>query len=187
MNLISSFSDVGDEDDAAEEEEEKERKRRMSVNSRRGSVFSVVADRYTKPEPLGSSPTQGHGRGHGHDGTSANGSVDGQNTHADTEVPNIQSPTQPQTQQQQAKSKKKEDWTHEYQAGCDWEIYCTELASVFVGVKFVDLAYVIYARLGVVVFGVQIVDKVTKQIKVKLAVDRMLIISYCAQRFLRSF
>ena len=49
-------------------------------------------------------------------------------------------------------------WITEYQKGCDWEIYTTEMADVFEGAKFIDLAHRIYIKLGVILFALKIRD-----------------------------
>lgn len=47
-------------------------------------------------------------------------------------------------------------WMQEYQKGCDWEIYTTEMADVFEGAKFSVLAQNLYSKLGVVLFALRI-------------------------------
>jgi hypothetical protein len=47
-------------------------------------------------------------------------------------------------------------WMSEYQKGCDWEIYTTELAEMFCGYKFSALALKLYARLGIVLFALRV-------------------------------
>lgn len=64
--------------------------------------------------------------------------------------------------------REKIDWISEYKAGCDWEIYTTPLSDIFKGAKFVDLAYMIYERLGVVVFALQVTEKKTNTSKLLL-------------------
>jgi hypothetical protein len=49
-------------------------------------------------------------------------------------------------------------WITEYQKGCDWEIYTTEMADVFEGARFIDLAQRIYSKLGVILFALKIRD-----------------------------
>mmetsp|Transcript_8231 Transcript_8231/g.15524 ORF Transcript_8231/g.15524 Transcript_8231/m.15524 type:complete len:1217 (+) Transcript_8231:175-3825(+) len=49
-------------------------------------------------------------------------------------------------------------WITEYQKGCDWEIYTTEMAEVFQGARFIDLAHRIYIKLGVILFALKIRD-----------------------------
>jgi potassium large conductance calcium-activated channel subfamily M alpha protein 1 len=49
-------------------------------------------------------------------------------------------------------------WLGEYQRGCDWEIYSTELSEKFEGATFVRLAEMLYQRFGIVLFGLQIED-----------------------------
>jgi hypothetical protein len=60
------------------------------------------------------------------------------------------------------------DWLGEYQRGCDWEIYTTELSSTFEGTTFCALADMLYHKLGIVLFGLEIEDlrkdKPTKKI-----------------------
>jgi ribosomal protein L15 len=48
------------------------------------------------------------------------------------------------------------DWIGEYQRGCDWEIYTTELSPTFEGTTFVSLSEILYQKLGVVLFGLEI-------------------------------
>lgn len=49
-------------------------------------------------------------------------------------------------------------WMGEYQRGCDWEIYTTELSEKFEGALFVKLSEMLYQRFGIVLFGLQIED-----------------------------
>ncbi len=48
------------------------------------------------------------------------------------------------------------DWIGEYQRGCGWEIYTTELSSSFEGTAFVALSEILYQKLGVILFGLEI-------------------------------
>ncbi len=50
-------------------------------------------------------------------------------------------------------------WLEEYQKGCGWEIYMTELSESFVGQKFSTLSHTLYNKLGVVLFALRITDK----------------------------
>lgn len=50
------------------------------------------------------------------------------------------------------------DWMGEYQRGCDWEMYTTELADCFEGSVFCFLSEVLYQKLGIVLFGLEIED-----------------------------
>lgn len=50
------------------------------------------------------------------------------------------------------------NWIGEYQAGCDWEIYKSELSDAFTGTKFSTLASNLYQRVGVVLFALQVQD-----------------------------
>ena len=47
-------------------------------------------------------------------------------------------------------------WIQEYQKGCDWEIYTTELADVFEGAKFGLLAHQLYNKMGIVLFALRV-------------------------------
>mmetsp|Transcript_23872 Transcript_23872/g.35024 ORF Transcript_23872/g.35024 Transcript_23872/m.35024 type:complete len:1148 (-) Transcript_23872:179-3622(-) len=47
-------------------------------------------------------------------------------------------------------------WMQEYQRGCDWEIYTTEMAEVFEGARFCVLSQNLYSKLGVVLFALRI-------------------------------
>lgn len=47
-------------------------------------------------------------------------------------------------------------WIHEYQKGCDWEMYTTTMNDAFEGAKFIDLACSLYQKLGVVLFALRI-------------------------------
>ena len=49
-------------------------------------------------------------------------------------------------------------WMLEYQRGCDWEIYTTALSEKFEGATFVRLSEMLYQRLGIVLFALQIED-----------------------------
>lgn len=61
-------------------------------------------------------------------------------------------------------------WMNEYQKGCDWEIYTTEMSEKFEGIKFIDLARSLYTKLGVVLFGIRVTDLnlVTNRVRVIL-------------------
>ncbi len=50
------------------------------------------------------------------------------------------------------------DWFGEYQRGCTWEIYTSELSPAFEGITFCALSEVLYAKLGVVLFGLEVED-----------------------------
>lgn len=49
-------------------------------------------------------------------------------------------------------------WLDEYHRGCDWEIYSTELADMFVGRKFNTLACDLYTSKGILLFALKVVD-----------------------------
>ena len=49
-------------------------------------------------------------------------------------------------------------WLAEYQKGCDWEIYVTDLSDKFIGSRFCDLSWALYEKLGVVLFALQVFD-----------------------------
>lgn len=51
-----------------------------------------------------------------------------------------------------------ENWLGEYQEGCEWEIYTSELSDSFVGLKFSELSETLYQRLGIVLFALEIED-----------------------------
>lgn len=53
-------------------------------------------------------------------------------------------------------------WLNEYAKGCDWEIYPTDLADVFEGTLFSELASSFYLKLGVMLFAVK-VKEITKR------------------------
>lgn len=48
----------------------------------------------------------------------------------------------------------------EYEKGCGWEIYTTPLSTAFEGAKFSELSWALYDKIGVVLFALQITDKV---------------------------
>ncbi len=50
------------------------------------------------------------------------------------------------------------DWLMEYKKGCDWEIYTTELSEAFNGAKFCELSNLLYQKMGIILFGLQIHD-----------------------------
>lgn len=50
------------------------------------------------------------------------------------------------------------DWVGEYKRGCDWEIYTTDLHPSFEGCMFCLLSEMLYQRLGVVLFALEIED-----------------------------
>jgi hypothetical protein len=47
-------------------------------------------------------------------------------------------------------------WMHEYQKGCDWEIYTTKMADKFVGFKFSQIAAHLYKTIGIVLFALRV-------------------------------
>lgn len=55
------------------------------------------------------------------------------------------------------------DWFGEYQRGCTWEIYTSEISQAFEGISFCALSEVLYAKLGVVLFGLE-VEEISKDI-----------------------
>ena len=50
------------------------------------------------------------------------------------------------------------DWIGEYSRGCDWEIYTTSLSSYFEGTTFCQLSEILYNKLGILLFGLEIED-----------------------------
>lgn len=62
----------------------------------------------------------------------------------------------------------RDGWISEYEEGCDYEVYTTELADIFYGTKFIELSYTLYDKLGVVLFGLRVEDIKTKQVAVLL-------------------
>ena len=56
---------------------------------------------------------------------------------------------------------KSDNWLHEYQQGCDWEIYCTEISEIFEGTKFVVLSEKLYEKFGLTLFGLRIEGNTT--------------------------
>ena len=63
------------------------------------------------------------------------------------------------------------DWIGEYQRGCDWEIYSTELADSFEGTTFCYLSEVLYQKLGIVLFGLEIEDLSKDKSSIKLLLN----------------
>ncbi len=63
------------------------------------------------------------------------------------------------------------DWMGEYQRGCDWEIYSTELADSFEGAPFCFLSEVLYQKLGIVLFGLEIEDLTKDKSSSKLVLN----------------
>ena len=59
-------------------------------------------------------------------------------------------------------------WLVEYQKGCDFEMYTTELADGFEGCKFSELSAALYLKLGIVLFGLRIKEARGKRVKVAL-------------------
>ena len=51
-----------------------------------------------------------------------------------------------------------QDWEDEYIKGCDWEIYTTELSSVFTGAKFCEVSYALYLNSGVLLIGMMVAE-----------------------------
>jgi len=54
--------------------------------------------------------------------------------------------------------KKRMLWGEEYNAGCGWEIYTTDISPAFEGVIFKHLACALYEKLEIVLIGLQIED-----------------------------
>jgi hypothetical protein len=50
------------------------------------------------------------------------------------------------------------DWIGEYQRGCDWEIYTTDLSPSFEGANFCSLSEILYSKMGIVLFGLEVED-----------------------------
>jgi len=63
------------------------------------------------------------------------------------------------------------NWLGEYQKGCGWEIYTTELADMFEGMKFAELSESLYQKLGVVLFGLQIEDLTKDKAHIKMLLN----------------
>ena len=63
------------------------------------------------------------------------------------------------------------DWIGEYQRGCDWEIYSTELADCFEGAIFCCVSEVLYQKLGIVLFGLEIEDLAKDKSSIKLVLN----------------
>ena len=51
------------------------------------------------------------------------------------------------------------NWLIEYNKGCDWEIYPTELADVFEGTLFSDLSQTLYLKLNITLFALKITER----------------------------
>jgi hypothetical protein len=68
-----------------------------------------------------------------------------------------------------------EDWLDEYQRGCSWEIYTTKLADEFTGITFIELALFMYQRLGIILFALQIYDKLSGMSRVALNPSKYII------------
>lgn len=49
-------------------------------------------------------------------------------------------------------------WVKEYEEGCEWEIYTTDISPAFEGAVFKFLAISLYRKLGIVLVGLQIED-----------------------------
>jgi hypothetical protein len=52
------------------------------------------------------------------------------------------------------------DLIREYHKGCGWEIYVSKLSKLFVGYKFCELSFALYEKKGVVLFALQVQDKI---------------------------
>ena len=46
----------------------------------------------------------------------------------------------------------------EYESGCGYEIYTTEISDLFTGAKFITLSNVLYWRMGIILFGLQLTE-----------------------------
>jgi len=62
-------------------------------------------------------------------------------------------------------------WMAEYQAGCGWEIYSTELHKAYEGIPFAVLSEIIYQHLGVVIFAIQVEDLVKQVGRVQMVLN----------------
>ena len=67
----------------------------------------------------------------------------GEDDHAETEILDVDD---------------QDNWVGEYQKGCGWEIYSTQLSHMFAGTQFATLADILYQRVGIVLFGMLIED-----------------------------
>jgi hypothetical protein len=63
------------------------------------------------------------------------------------------------------------DWLGEYQRGCDWEIYTTSLSEQFEGMAFSVLSEILYQRLGVVLFALEVEDLYKDRANAKLLLN----------------
>jgi hypothetical protein len=63
------------------------------------------------------------------------------------------------------------DWMGEYQRGCDWEIYSTDLSENFEGSRFCDLSNMLYKKLGIVLFGLEVEDLSKDKNSIKLVLN----------------
>lgn len=59
-------------------------------------------------------------------------------------------------------------WLCEYTKGCEWEIYSTKISPIFRGSKFAELAFIVYQKKGVILFGLQLTD-------IKLGITKVLL------------
>lgn len=62
-------------------------------------------------------------------------------------------------------------WKKEYLQGCQWEIYTTDMAEVFCGVKFIDIARRLYNKLGVVLFALRVTDLHSSRNRVRVVLN----------------
>jgi hypothetical protein len=128
MNLISSFADEEDEDAEEMEKLEVERKRELNLKAASFRGGSAFNLDIGEDDDIG-----GDGAANSNSRSASIRMVGSQNA-------------------------KKGDWLKEYKSGCGWEIYSTQLSDIFEDVKFVDMAYIVYQRLGVIVIGLQVRD-----------------------------
>ena len=47
------------------------------------------------------------------------------------------------------------NWLNEYEKGCDWEIYSTELSDMFEGLTFAYLAESLFQKIGIILMGLK--------------------------------
>jgi hypothetical protein len=153
MNLVCSFAEEEDDDDEMEKIEA-ERKRVMSVQaaSKRGNTAFSLANMADDEDEKAEEKKAKEPAESNNNGKQMLGKVGKALSLANFG----------------ATKTKKDDWLSEYKAGCDWEIYSTPLNAIFVGMRFIDMAYLVFQRLAVVVIGLQVKDLKYKVSKVFL-------------------
>ena len=62
-------------------------------------------------------------------------------------------------------------WMAEYQKGCGYEIYTSEVSEIFNGANFSTLSNLLYWKMGIILFGLQITDVTSKNLERRVVLN----------------